>query len=117
MNYEIIIPDIILTSMMKDKELVRQFVEMYLTQSPDDFRKLEASITEADLENIRNYAHHIKPTMTYIGAELLHQNFQELEDLARVGDNFPEIQRKFDEIKALFEKMLAELRFFLLEMI
>lgn len=115
MTYKIIKPQVIETSMLDDKDMLRQFVHMYLSQSPYDFEKLETSIYTADFENIRNHAHHIKPTMIYIGAHALHSNFQELEDLARAGNDLPEIQRKFEETKSLFENMLSELRFFLSE--
>lgn len=112
MTYEIIQPQVIISSMMNDKEMIKQFVDMYLTQSPDDFQKLESSVAASDHANVRNHAHHIKPTMAYIGANSLHQGFQELENLARERSEFSDIQYKFEKIKQDFEKMLDELRLF-----
>lgn len=113
MTYEIINPEIIISSMMDDKNMIKQFVEMYLMQSPADFANLASSIESSDHVHVRDYAHHIKPTMAYIGAQSLQQNFQELEDMARDRSDFSEIEAKFESTKIHFERMLLELRMFL----
>jgi hypothetical protein len=54
--------------------------------------------------------------MAYIGANELHLDFQELEDLARKQDDFDLIINKFNHLKQRFEALLSELSAFLREM-
>lgn len=115
MSYKIINPDIIKKSMMGNPKLVKQFVEMYLDQSPIDFQALTDSLANANKAAIRDSAHHIKPTMEYIGATPLRIAFQELEDMGRDEVEIETIHTRFKEIKTHFELMLEELRSFILE--
>jgi HPt (histidine-containing phosphotransfer) domain-containing protein len=116
MKYQFIKPEVIHASMMNDREMTRQFVEMYLIQCPMDFERLESSISQKDQIAIGHASHHIKPTMAYIGANELHLDFQELEDLARKQDDFDLIINKFNHLKQRFEALLSELSAFLREM-
>jgi len=113
MNFKIINPDVIRKSMMDNDELITQFVELYLAQSPIDFEALTKSIEENNPQAIGAASHHIKPTMEYIGASALRMDFQALEKLGYQGANTQEIQNKYQEIKAKFDLMLQELALFI----
>lgn len=115
MSYKIINPEIIKKSMMGDSEMVRQFVDMYIKQSPIDFEALEHSVGKNNKQAIRDSAHHIKPTMEYIGATALRVAFQELEDMGREEADIHLISARFREVKYDFECMIEELRLFLME--
>lgn len=115
MSYEIIKPETIYSSMMNNRDMVGQFVEMYLLQSPLDFEKLADSIGQKDIVKIGDAAHHIKPTMEYIGATTLRLDFQELEDIARKHGDLDLITERFVAIKTQFDKLMTELRVFLEE--
>ncbi|ERJ60484.1 Hpt domain-containing protein [Sphingobacterium paucimobilis] len=115
MPYKIINPDIIKKSMMGNPSLVKQFVEMYLEQSPIDFQALLSGMNNGDKKVIRDSAHHIKPTMQYIGASTLSTAFQELENMGRDELEMDIINTKFQELKLNFELMLEELRSFIIE--
>lgn len=115
MKYQIIKPEVIYSSMMENSDMVRQFVEMYLFQSPLDFERLAETVAQNDIKSIEGAAHHIKPTMEYIGATALRSDFQELEDLARQQRDFTLISEKFDSITIKFNELLVELKRFLEE--
>lgn len=112
MNYKFIDKDIIRKSMMNNNDMVKKFIDMYLAQCPVDFENLSESIKAKDTEAIGSAAHHIKPTMTYIGATELRTNFQELETLGRQNASMEEITQKFEEIRPKFFQMLEELKMF-----
>ncbi len=108
MIYSYIQPAVIEKSMMNNKELIRQFVDMYIVQCPVDFDKLAESIRSFDCQGIADLAHHMKPTMEYVGATKLRWDFQELESLANVG-NKVKIYEKFDRLNVKFEDFIQEL--------
>ena len=110
MTYKFIDPILISRSMLENKEMIRQFVEMYLFQSPLDFQALEDSIAAGEMPQIKDDAHHIKPTMAYIGALSLKDAFQELENKAQVGDDITAIRTRFEELKPDFEATMEELK-------
>jgi len=111
-EFEIINPTIIRQSMMNNETMVKQFVDLYLSQCPIDFKALIDSIEQKDVQAISQAAHHIKPTMEYIGASDLRISFQELEKLGQRNAPFTELLSKFEEIKPRFSLMLEELTIF-----
>lgn len=112
MEYKYINESVIRQSLMNNNEMIKQFIDLYLLQCPIDFETLLDSIQKQDLEAIGSAAHHIKPTMAYIGSTELHINFQELEKLGRQNASMTEVLQKFEEIKPKFAQMLEELKIF-----
>lgn len=112
MEYKIIDPEIIRKSLMHNDDMIKQFIDLYLIQCPVDFQALTVNIEKQDPQTIGSAAHHIKPTMAYIGALELKQNFQELEKLGYQNASMDEILLKYEEIKPKFELMLEELKIF-----
>lgn len=113
MEFKLINPDIIRESLMHNDSMIKQFVDLYLIQCPLDFQNLTESIAKRIPTEIGSAAHHIKPTMAYIGAIELKNDFQELEKLGNHTDDLAEIIKKYEEIKPKFERMLDELKEFI----
>lgn len=112
MTYTIIKPERIYSSMMNDRQMAKQFVAMYLQQGRDDFEQLATSVARLNLLDIKNAAHHIKPTMAYVGADSLQASLHELETLATMEYNVSAITERFDEIKVAFGQLMNELEDF-----
>lgn len=113
MEFKIINPSVIRKSMMDNDEMITQFIELYLFQSPLDFEDLTIAMDNKNPKSIGTAAHHIKPTMEYIGASELRNDFQELEKLGYQEGKIDDIQEKYLDIKIKFELMLKELSLFL----
>lgn len=109
MNYLYIKPAVINKSMLNNADLIRQFLEMYITQCPVDFDKLAESVAVQDRAEISDAAHHIKPTMEYVGASELRLDFQEIESLATETNNADAIREKFDLLEVKFNGFIQEL--------
>lgn len=109
MTFQIINPETINQSMMGNADLIKELINLYIVQSPQDFNALEESIAMGNPALIRERAHHIKPTMQYIGAQDLLQDFQALENMAKNGTSLTEINLLFQKIKPKFSLMLHEL--------
>lgn len=112
MKYQIINPETIEKSMLHNESMIQEFISLYLTQCPVDFQTLAESIEKKDTKAISSAAHHIKPTMAYIGASDLREKLQELEDSANQQDSISSLIEKHKEIESLYTKLITELEFY-----
>ncbi len=108
-TYQIINPTTMLASMMGNIDVVKQMIPMYLGQGQDDFQALVDAVHKEDLVEIKAKAHHIKPTMEYLGATALRLKFQELENLSQEGADIVAIRTLFNEIEEDFGLAMQEL--------
>ncbi|GGH14076.1 hypothetical protein FAZ19_07805 [Sphingobacterium alkalisoli] len=113
MIYQIIKPEIIQSAMMNNVEMIKQFLELYLLHTPLDFEKLTQAVSKKNKVDIAHYAHHIKPTMEYIGASEMRINFQELETLAKSDVLVEELEDTFTTIGKQFDLLMTELQSYL----
>lgn len=109
MIYQIIKPEIIQSAMMNNVEMIKQFLELYLLHTPLDFEKLTQAVSKKNKVDIAHYAHHIKPTMEYIGASEMRINFQELETLAKSNATIEKLEDTFTKIEGQFNLLMTEL--------
>lgn len=76
-RYTIIHPDNLERNLMNNMEVVKQMVNLYLGLGHQDFAELQQAVVEGEFDSIQNKAHHIKPTMAYIGAAVLPKNSED----------------------------------------
>ena len=112
-DYTVIDPVAIQQNMMQNKELIRQFLQLYLVQIPVDFDALTKAMTSGQQIDISSKAHHIKPTMEYIGATKLRAELQELETAAKNGVNIHALQELFRPLEKQFTRLLSEISTYL----
>ncbi|CAM3731382.1 Hpt domain-containing protein [Sphingobacterium prati] len=101
--------DLINQNMFDNSDLIKQFVSMYLIQTPVDLDKLRNAIAEGDHQKITDAAHHIKPTMDYIGAFHLKAKFEELELSAKNTDSLEGLRATFEVLDIEMKELLFEL--------
>ncbi|WP_312191790.1 Hpt domain-containing protein [Sphingobacterium sp.] len=101
--------DLINQNMFEDPALIRQFVATYLIQTPVDLGNLHHALLEGDFQKIGDAAHHIKPTMDYIGAFHLREKFEELETYARNQYSLEGLRAKFEVLAIEMKELLFEL--------
>ena len=109
MNYKIINPEFIMSNMMNNVDVVKQMIGMFLGQGKEDFQELKQAIGKEDDTEIKSKAHHIKPTMEYIGASNIRLQFQELESQAEAKAAFSDIQQIFTKLEKDFTLAMEEL--------
>ncbi|NGM66696.1 Hpt domain-containing protein [Sphingobacterium sp. SGR-19] len=109
MQYRLINPSVFQENLMNDKELILQFLKLYQEQIPSDLQALkEAVMSEVRIE-IANKAHHIKPTMEYIGAQALREKLQQLEYAGKNGEDISYIHTLFLDIENEIWTLLWEI--------
>ncbi|MDQ1151610.1 Hpt domain-containing protein [Sphingobacterium zeae] len=101
--------ELISLNMFDNQELIKQFVSMYLIQTPVDLDKLRQALAEGNLQKIGDAAHHIKPTMDYIGAFHLKEKFEELENHAKNKESLEILRATFGIIDIEMKELLFEL--------
>lgn len=109
MTYSLINPSIIQENLMNNQELIRQFLDLYQEQIPMDLQELKDAVTSEVHVEIADKAHHIKPTMEYIGARTLREKLQQLEDAGKNGAEISHIHTLFLEIEQDMTTLLQEL--------
>ena len=109
MQYQTINPAIIQENLMNDTELILEFLALYIEQIPADVLALKEAIASEVITEITSKAHHIKPTMEYIGATDLREQFQKLEDAGKSGADISLIKASFLTIENTVETLLNEI--------
>ncbi len=110
MEYTLINKQAIEENMFSDKGMIKQFIDLYISQIPIDFQSLFAAIDRQALNDIGNAAHHIKPTMVYIGALTIKDKLQQIESLARVSADITAIAELYADLKTTYELLIQELK-------
>lgn len=98
--------------MLHNDSMIQQFISLYLVQCPIDFQVLAESMEQKDPIAISSAAHHIKPTMAYIGATELKMKLQELEDLGNQNAAISTIIDRYQKINTMYTRLMEELAFF-----
>jgi len=111
-NFKIIKPHIIQENMMSNPDLIKQFLTLYQSQIPLDFQALKQAIMSENLKEIANKAHHIKPTMLYIGANQQQHKLQQIENQAGLNNRI-EIQSIFSDLEKDMDEMMIEIEMYL----
>lgn len=94
---------------MHNSELVLQFLDLYRDQIPRDIQVLKDAILSGAYTAIANQAHHIKPTMEYIGAHALREKLQQLENGAKTDVKTTDILTIWTDIEKEFHALLLEI--------
>ncbi len=112
-HYTLIDPNAIQTNLMQNTALIQQFLQLYLVQIPLDLDALKEAMSKEEHIEIANKAHHIKPTMEYIGAIELRSALQELETAAKNGHELLQLKNMFEALLPQFETLLTEIKEYL----
>lgn len=109
MKYRLINPSVIKENLMNNEELIFQFLSLYQEQLPVDLQALKEATTSGVHIEIANKAHHIKPTMEYIGAHTLREKLQQLEYAGKNGAEILHIHTLFLDIENEILTLLQEI--------
>lgn len=109
MNYKHLDIPNIEAHMFNNAAMIKEFIGLYIAQTPKDFALLGALIAEGDLVKIAQQAHHIKPTMSYLGAVGLQEQLQRLELHAKEAAAISQIQASYQRLQTDIDLLLEEL--------
>jgi len=89
--------------------LINQFIETYLEDSPSDILKIEQSIMQNDIKELKASAHKLKGASGNIGACYMQKLCLALENHAKEND-LNSARTAYNELLKVFEQTKSELR-------
>ncbi len=92
-----------------NEQFFREFIQMFLTNTPKSIEEIESAISSNDFEKIRQASHKIKPSFNYVGLKELSSAAAKIEDLAKKKDNMEMIIQLLNTIKSTCKTAYAEL--------
>jgi|SRR5690606_3750681 len=94
-------------------QLIREILELFIKQTPSDIELLATHIAQEDWESAYKQAHHIKPTLAYVGANQMRQELQEIEDDAKHRKSVGAIAAKLAVMLPRLDVLYGELNAYL----
>jgi len=94
-------------------KLIREILELFIRQTPPDMELLVSYIQQEEWEKVYKQAHHIKPTLAYVGANGMRMELQEIETLAKNRQELQSIPEKFNALLPRLETLYKELEEYL----
>ena len=94
-------------------QLIKEILQLFVQQTPPDIELLSSYIEQEEWEKAYKQAHHIKPTLAYVGANGMRSELQEIETLAKNQQELPLISTKLKELTPKLEILYEELRAYL----
>ena len=93
--------------------LIREILELFIKQTPADMEVLSGYVAREDWDKAFKQAHHIKPTLAYVGANHLRQELQEIEDAAKHRQEVESIAPKIAAMLPQLDVLYGELKAYL----
>lgn len=94
-------------------QLIREIIELFIKQTPADMELLSTHIDQEEWEKAFKQAHHIKPTLAYVGANQLRQELQKIEDAAKHQQHLDTIAAKYAAMLPRLDVLYGELNAYL----
>lgn len=91
-----------------DKEIVKEIIDIYISEYPERMVNLEKNIKENDLESLYKNAHSMKGVTANFFDKETEEFARQLESKGREGDASG-LQEIFEELKKASESLIDEL--------
>lgn len=91
-------------------DIVKEIITLFLEQTPNDLNTLDQELSNRNWVAAKTMAHHIKPTLFYVGAEDLRNQLQFIESHILDYNQQPQIVALFQTVKSRFEILFVELK-------
>lgn len=65
---------------------MKRYITLYLTAAPKTFEDMQKSIQDQDWEQLRIYAHSLKPQADFMGIKTLKTELTAIEEAVKEGD-------------------------------
>lgn len=93
-----------------NEQFFREFIEMFLTNTPSALNDLTTSYRDKDWEKLRQTAHKIKPSFNYVGLKEIHTLAARVEESAKNFSESKETEQMISRILEVTQIALTELK-------
>lgn len=115
MNYEVSKPfEVTNLSYLREisennESFFKDFINLFLQNAPQSIVDLETALAKKDWEGVRQAAHKIKPSLSYLGMKEVHQAAATVEEFAKERIKLDEIPDLVKNIKDTCKQAYSEL--------
>lgn len=90
---------------------VKEMIEIFLTENPEEIRSLESGINDKNYALIKAAAHKMKSTIPFVGLDaIIGDDLSEIEKLCLENGNIQRITELFSKVKNICLKAMEELQ-------
>lgn len=93
-----------------NKEFMVEMIEMFLQKTPEALLQMQEYLNTKNWHELRNVAHRIKPSFSYIGISEIHRLLAAIENNSETRTNLTEIPEMLDKVQHACEEAYAELK-------
>jgi HPt (histidine-containing phosphotransfer) domain-containing protein len=103
----------LLDSIGGDREFLKELIETFFTDAPEQFALLKSSLAEGHAETFRRAAHSFKSNAASFGATNLAALCKQLEDLGKSGDLstagrlLVETEAEYEQVRFALQEVLS----------
>ncbi|MBK6834324.1 MAG: Hpt domain-containing protein [Bacteroidetes bacterium] len=99
-----------LTEMMGNKKsLVKEIIDAYILQVPEELETLSAAVEKIDYPTIKRLAHTIKSSVSIMGMSTATPILQEMENLGTACSNISRINELNENLKLICQRAIEEI--------
>ena len=93
-----------------DPEFVNQILTLFVTEVPEDLKKIKEGINNKDHKQAYAFAHKIKPTLDLIGLNVAFEEILQVEAWTKVEGRKKDIIETFKSIKVQVKDAIKEIK-------
>lgn len=109
-NEQIISLDYLIESTDNNSKLIKEIVNIFLKQTPEFLLELETSSASGNWQEVKNTAHKMKPTVSYVGVSSIESIIKNIEDYSEKRSNLDEIPLLIEQLKTSCETAFIQLK-------
>ncbi|HSH65122.1 MAG TPA: ATP-binding protein, partial [Bacteroidia bacterium] len=102
--------DFLIDSMGGKKDVIRETIDIFLSQMPEDLEIINEAVKIGDYLKIKNYAHKMKSTVSIIGIRALKPVLEEMENLGAAKKDMERIKELTIELNEFCKLGIAEIQ-------
>lgn len=91
------------------KHLIKEIIDVFLKQVPQDMSALGEYISQANRKGIKSVVHTMKSSASIMGITSAHVVLKEMEERATTADSINEIKRLHIQLSTIFKQAIEEL--------
>lgn len=91
-----------------DKHLIKEVMDVFLEQIPEDLQIINNAILNTDYATIKSFAHKMKSSVAMFGISVLKPVLQEMNDLGASETNIEKIKELNQKLNLICDKAIQE---------
>ena len=92
-----------------NKELIREILDIFLKQTPQDLQDVNDAVGNGDYLKIKAYSHKMKSSVSIVGISTAVTILQQMEDLGAKGEGIENIKELNERLNLICKQAINEI--------